>query len=169
MRIARIRLSDKISPLHPRWAAAELGQAYEPGRETGAHPRENQPGDACGYDRNDPVPGEFLHEQISKTRFYRLQRQHRSPQFVVECRFARGAAYPDLSMLILPTRGPVDKIRVLDVSNFAQSPPWNGRSSVTSSVTVHLTARALWVSGSERPHEAGLSDPVLVHSHCSAA
>ena len=30
MRIARIRLSDKISRLHPRWAAAELGQAYEP-------------------------------------------------------------------------------------------------------------------------------------------
>ena len=25
-------------------------------------------------------------------------------------------------MLILPTRGPVDKIRALDVSNFAQSP-----------------------------------------------
>jgi hypothetical protein len=30
MQIARIRLSDKISRLHPRWAAAELGQAYEP-------------------------------------------------------------------------------------------------------------------------------------------
>ena len=29
MQIARIRLSDKISRLHPRWAAAELGQAYE--------------------------------------------------------------------------------------------------------------------------------------------
>jgi hypothetical protein len=28
--VARIRLSDKISRLHPRWAAAELGQAYEP-------------------------------------------------------------------------------------------------------------------------------------------
>ena len=37
------------------------------GRETGADPRENQPGDACGYDRYDPVPGEFFHEQISKT------------------------------------------------------------------------------------------------------
>jgi hypothetical protein len=41
-----------------------------PRRETGADPRENQPGDACGYDRNDPVPGEFLHEQISKTRLH---------------------------------------------------------------------------------------------------
>ncbi len=30
MQIARIRLSDKISRLHPRRAAAELGQAYEP-------------------------------------------------------------------------------------------------------------------------------------------
>jgi hypothetical protein len=30
MQIARIRLSDKISRLHPRGAAAELGQAYEP-------------------------------------------------------------------------------------------------------------------------------------------
>ena len=29
MQIARIRLSDKISRLHPRWAAAELGQAYK--------------------------------------------------------------------------------------------------------------------------------------------
>jgi hypothetical protein len=28
MQIARIRLSDKISRLHPRGAAAELGQAY---------------------------------------------------------------------------------------------------------------------------------------------
>src|SRR5947209_9313921 len=30
MRIARIRLSDKTSRLHPRRAAAELGQTYEP-------------------------------------------------------------------------------------------------------------------------------------------
>ena len=35
--------------------------------QTGADDRENQPGDACGDDRNDPVPREFLHEQISKT------------------------------------------------------------------------------------------------------
>jgi hypothetical protein len=32
--------------------------------------RENQPGDTCGYDRHDPVPGEFLHEQTSKTGSY---------------------------------------------------------------------------------------------------
>ena len=38
--------------------------------KTGADPRENQPGDACGDDRNDPVPGEFFHEQISKTGSY---------------------------------------------------------------------------------------------------
>ncbi len=45
-------------------------------------------------------------------------------------------------MLILPMRGHVDKIRrSLDVSNFGQPSPWNGRSSVTSSVTVQLTAR----------------------------
>src|ERR1700730_19045424 len=43
--------------------AGELWQ----GRETGADDRENQPADACGDDRNDPVPREFLHEQISKT------------------------------------------------------------------------------------------------------
>jgi hypothetical protein len=36
---------------------------------------------------------------------------HRSPQFIVECRSARRAAYPDLSMLILPMRGHLDKIR----------------------------------------------------------
>src|SRR5216683_2495411 len=30
MQISRIRLSDKISRLHPRRAAATLGQAYEP-------------------------------------------------------------------------------------------------------------------------------------------
>jgi hypothetical protein len=40
-------------------------------------------------------------------------------------------------MLILP-RGLVDKIRgPLDVSNFAQSAPWNGLRFVISSVTVH--------------------------------
>ncbi len=56
-------------------------------------------------------------------------------------RSARGAAYPDLR-LILPMRGHVDKIRrSLDVSNFAQPSPWNGRSSAASSVTVQLTAR----------------------------
>jgi CRP/FNR family transcriptional regulator, cyclic AMP receptor protein len=46
--------------------APAVGELWQ-GRETGADLRENQPGDACGYDRNDPVPGEFLHEQISKT------------------------------------------------------------------------------------------------------
>ena len=50
-------------------AAPAVGELWQ-GRETGADPRENQPGDACGYDRNDPVPGEFLHEQISKTGSY---------------------------------------------------------------------------------------------------
>jgi CRP/FNR family transcriptional regulator, cyclic AMP receptor protein len=43
-----------------------VGELWQ-GRETGADPRENQPGDACGNDRNDPVPREFFHEQISKT------------------------------------------------------------------------------------------------------
>ena len=44
-------------------AVGELRQ----GRQTGADHRENQPGDACRDDRNDPVAREFLHEQISKT------------------------------------------------------------------------------------------------------
>src|ERR1700730_3630516 len=93
-------------------------------RETGADPRENQPGDACGDDRNDPVPREFLHEQISKTGPYRLQRLHRSPQFIVECRSARRAAYQHLNVLVLLTRGPMDMIRrPLVVSNSAQSFP----------------------------------------------
>jgi hypothetical protein len=48
---------------------ASCGSARQ-GRETGADPCKNQPGDACGYDRNDPVPGEFFHEQISKTGSY---------------------------------------------------------------------------------------------------
>ena len=39
-------------------------------RQTGADHRENQPGDACGDDRHDAVPREFLHEQISKTGFH---------------------------------------------------------------------------------------------------
>ena len=30
--------------------------------QTGADPRENHPGDPCGDDRHDPVPGEFFHE-----------------------------------------------------------------------------------------------------------
>ena len=60
--------------------------------ETGADDRENQPGDTCGYDRNDPVPRDFLHEQISKTGLHCLQRRHRSPQFIVKCRSARRAS-----------------------------------------------------------------------------
>jgi CRP/FNR family cyclic AMP-dependent transcriptional regulator len=51
-----------------------------------------QSGDACRDDRNDPVPGEFFHEQISKTGLNRLQRQYRNPQFIVECRSTRPAA-----------------------------------------------------------------------------
>ena len=43
-----------------------VGELWQ-GQQTGADPCENQPGDPCGHDRNDPVPGEFLHEQISKT------------------------------------------------------------------------------------------------------
>ena len=46
--------------------APAVGELWQ-GRETGADRRENQPGDACGDDWNDPVPGEFFHEQISKT------------------------------------------------------------------------------------------------------
>ena len=42
---------------------ANFGQ----GKSAGADHSKSQPGDACGDDRNDPVPGEFLHEQISKT------------------------------------------------------------------------------------------------------
>ena len=37
------------------------------GKQTGGHYRQDQPGDACGDDRNNPVPREFLHEQISRT------------------------------------------------------------------------------------------------------
>jgi CRP/FNR family transcriptional regulator, cyclic AMP receptor protein len=39
----------------------------------------------------------FFHEQISETGLHSLQRWHRSPQFVVECRSARRAAYRDLN------------------------------------------------------------------------
>jgi CRP/FNR family transcriptional regulator, cyclic AMP receptor protein len=35
----------------------------------------------------------FFHEQISKTGLHSLQRRHRSPQFIVECRSARRAAH----------------------------------------------------------------------------
>ena len=69
-------------------AAGEFWQ----GRQAGADHSESQPGDACGNDRNDPIPREFLHEQISKTGLDRLQRQHRNPQFIVECRSARSTA-----------------------------------------------------------------------------
>ena len=44
-------------------AAGEFWQ----GRSAGADHRKGQPGDARGDDRNDAVPREFLHEQISKT------------------------------------------------------------------------------------------------------
>jgi CRP/FNR family transcriptional regulator, cyclic AMP receptor protein len=37
------------------------------GKEARPEPK-SQPGDACRDDRNDPIPREFLHEQISKTR-----------------------------------------------------------------------------------------------------
>ena len=46
-----------------------VGELWQ-GRETGADNRENQPGNACGDDRNDPVPREFLHEQISQNGVY---------------------------------------------------------------------------------------------------
>ena len=54
---------------------------------------------ACGDDRHDPVPGEFLHEQISKTGLHSLQRRHPGPQFIVESRSSRGAAHRDLNVL----------------------------------------------------------------------
>src|SRR5205823_13679864 len=41
-------------------AVGELRQ----GRDTRAGDREDQPGDACGDDRNDAVACKFLHEQI---------------------------------------------------------------------------------------------------------
>jgi hypothetical protein len=62
------------------------------GESAGADHSKSQPGDACGDDRNNPVPGEFFHEQISKTGLNRLQRQYRNPQFIVECRSTRPAA-----------------------------------------------------------------------------
>ena len=37
------------------------------GKQTGADYRQDQPGDSSGDDRNDPIPREFLHEQISRT------------------------------------------------------------------------------------------------------
>jgi hypothetical protein len=38
------------------------------GGSAGTDHSKSQPGDACRDDRNDPIPREFLHEQISKTR-----------------------------------------------------------------------------------------------------
>jgi hypothetical protein len=64
---------------------------------------ENQPGDARGDDWNDPVPRQLLHEQISQTGLYCLQRRHRSPQLIAERRYARSAANQDLNVLLLPT------------------------------------------------------------------
>ena len=37
--------------------------------------RQDQPGDSGGDDRNDPLPRELLHEQISEAGLHRLQRQ----------------------------------------------------------------------------------------------
>ena len=62
------------------------------GRSTGANHSENQPGDAGGDDRHDAISREFFHEQISRIGSYRLQRQHRGPQFLVERSSARSAA-----------------------------------------------------------------------------
>jgi CRP-like cAMP-binding protein len=73
-------------------AAPAVGELWQ-GKQTGATDRENQPGDACGDDRHDPVPREFFHEQIPKTGLHSLQRRHPSPQFIVESRSARGAAH----------------------------------------------------------------------------
>jgi hypothetical protein len=80
-------------------AAPAAGEFWQ-GRKTGADDRENQPGDAGGDDRHDPVPREFLHEQIS-IGLHSLQRRHRSPQFIAESRSARGAAHRDLDVFIL--------------------------------------------------------------------
>ena len=46
-----------------------LGELRQ-GKQTGADYRQDQPGDACGDDRNDAVAREFLHEQISKAGLY---------------------------------------------------------------------------------------------------
>jgi hypothetical protein len=44
-------------------AVGELRQ----GKQTGTDYRQDQPGDPCGDDRNDPIRREFFHEQISRT------------------------------------------------------------------------------------------------------
>jgi CRP/FNR family transcriptional regulator, cyclic AMP receptor protein len=46
--------------------SSAFGEFWQ-GGSAGTDHRKSQPGDACGDDWNDPVPGEFLHEQISKT------------------------------------------------------------------------------------------------------
>ena len=71
--------------------SSAFGEFWQ-GESAGADHSKSQPGDACGDDRNNPVPGEFFHEQISKTGLNRLQRQYRNPQFIVKCRSTRPAA-----------------------------------------------------------------------------
>jgi signal-transduction protein with cAMP-binding, CBS, and nucleotidyltransferase domain len=84
--IARISKAEITRVIHEEPAFAELFISHLLAHSKG------QPGDACGDDRNNPVPGEFFHEQISKTGLNRLQRQYRNPQFIVECRSTRPAA-----------------------------------------------------------------------------
>jgi len=48
-------------------ANASASCEFWQGKSAGADHSKGKPGDACGNDRNDPIPREFLHEQISKT------------------------------------------------------------------------------------------------------
>ena len=54
----------------------------------------------------------FFMNKFRKLGFIDYNGQHRSPQFIVECRSARRAAYRALSVLILPTHGHVGSPRV---------------------------------------------------------
>jgi CRP/FNR family cyclic AMP-dependent transcriptional regulator len=45
------------------------------GKEDKPEPMIAKPGDACRDDRNDPVPRQFLHEQIPETGLHQLQRR----------------------------------------------------------------------------------------------
>ena len=38
--------------------------------------RQDQPGNARGDDRHDPIPRELFHEQVPQARLHRLQRRH---------------------------------------------------------------------------------------------
>ena len=111
-------------------AAGELRQ----GQQTGTDYRQDQPGNPGGDDRDDPVPREFLHEQISRTGLHRLQRRwHRSSQLIVECRSARPAANQDL-ISIPKIRDPftVSLLPMLNVrrrfgfGQFGKNPPTHG-------------------------------------------